>query len=171
MYIYGDAGALARDTDRLDTVGAAPPNMTVSWIMPPSLVVANNLALILLTREDELRQRVRRAFKPTKLPQPRCRSQSGATCASVLRRHTLARLCAPTAAFGALAHHGVVGELAAGLLTLSANLGTNAAHAHVAGRASAQESRGGSADCTAIEEKADVICGGVFPAEFEAVWY
>ncbi len=61
-YIYADAVAVGRDTDPLDTVAVAPPGMKVNWIMPPTLIVKNNLALILLTRDASLRQRVRRAL-------------------------------------------------------------------------------------------------------------
>lgn len=63
-YIYGDAVALARDTDRLDTLRVAPPGMMISWIMPPALIIANNLAAILLTRDESLRRRIQGAFKP-----------------------------------------------------------------------------------------------------------
>ncbi len=62
-YIYGDANALARDADKLDTVRVAPPTMMVKWTMPPTLIVANNLAAILLTRDKELRVRLRNALK------------------------------------------------------------------------------------------------------------
>ncbi len=63
-YIYGDAVALAREVDKLDTLRVAPPTMMVEWTMPPSLIVANNLAVILLTRDKKLRERVRAALKP-----------------------------------------------------------------------------------------------------------
>lgn len=62
-YIYGDAVALAREVDKLDTLRVAPPTMMVEWTMPPSLIVANNLAVILLTRDEKLRERVRSALK------------------------------------------------------------------------------------------------------------
>ena len=63
-YIYGDAGAVARDTDRLDTATLSPPEMMIHWRMSPTLIVSNNLALILLTNDKELRARVRDAVKP-----------------------------------------------------------------------------------------------------------
>lgn len=63
-YIYGDAIALAREVDKLDTLRVAPPTMMVEWTMPPSLIVANNLAVILLTRDKQLRVRLRKALKP-----------------------------------------------------------------------------------------------------------
>ncbi len=62
-YVYGDAIALAREVDKLDTLRVAPPTMMVEWTMPPSLIVANNLAVILLTRDKELRARLRNAMK------------------------------------------------------------------------------------------------------------
>lgn len=63
-YIYGDAGAVARDTDRLDPATVAPPGVTIHWQLPPTLIVSNNLALILLTSDKELRARIRDAVKP-----------------------------------------------------------------------------------------------------------
>ena len=63
-YIYGDAGAVARDTDRLDTATLSPPGVMIQWKLPPTLIVSNNLALILLTNDKELRARVRDAVKP-----------------------------------------------------------------------------------------------------------
>ena len=62
-YIYGDAVALARDTDPLDTTRVAPPTMMISWRLPPTLIIDNNLAIILLTKDDKLRARVRAAVK------------------------------------------------------------------------------------------------------------
>jgi hypothetical protein len=62
VYLYGDALARARDTERLDPQRVAPPTMMISWRMPVSLVVDNNLAVIVLTREDAVRDRVRAAL-------------------------------------------------------------------------------------------------------------
>lgn len=62
-YIYGDAVAVGRDTDNLDTILVAPPTMMVAWRVPPTLIVDNNLAIILLTRDDKLRERVRSLVK------------------------------------------------------------------------------------------------------------
>lgn len=62
VFIYGDAGAVARDTKGLDSTRVAPPTMQIMWIMPPSLVVDNNLAVIVLTRDEALRSRVRTAL-------------------------------------------------------------------------------------------------------------
>ena len=62
-YIYGDAVALGRDTDPLDTTRVAPPTMMISWRLPPTLIIDNNLAIILLTKDEELRERVRAAVK------------------------------------------------------------------------------------------------------------
>ena len=63
-YIYGDAGALSRDTDVLDSVTVSPPTMMIDWKLPPTLIVSNNLALILLTRDPKVRKRVREAVRP-----------------------------------------------------------------------------------------------------------
>lgn len=62
-YIYGDAVALGRDTDPLDTTRVAPPTMMVSWRLPPTLIIDNNLAIILLTKDDKLRVRIRGLVK------------------------------------------------------------------------------------------------------------
>ncbi len=61
-YIYGDAIAVAMDTDRLDSATVAPSDMSVSWLMPPSLVVDNNLAAIILTRSGDTRRRIHAAL-------------------------------------------------------------------------------------------------------------
>jgi hypothetical protein len=63
VYIYGDAGAVGRDTDKLDTANVAPPTMKISWIMLPSLITENNLALILLTRDAHLRRQITEAIR------------------------------------------------------------------------------------------------------------
>ena len=63
-YVYADAGALSRDTDVLDTVTVSPPTMMIDWKLPPTLIVSNNLALILLTSDPKLRKKVREAVRP-----------------------------------------------------------------------------------------------------------
>jgi hypothetical protein len=62
VYLYTDADARARDTDRLDPRRVAPPTMMISWRMPASLVVDNNLAVITLTGDESVRARVRAAL-------------------------------------------------------------------------------------------------------------
>jgi hypothetical protein len=66
-YIYADAGAVGRDTDRLDSATVSPPGMMIHWKMPPTLIVSNNLALILLTNDPQLRKKIRDAVKPNLL--------------------------------------------------------------------------------------------------------
>lgn len=63
VYLYADAGAVARDTDPLDTTRVAPPTMQISWRMPPTLIVDNNMAAILLTRDGGLRRQIRAAIE------------------------------------------------------------------------------------------------------------
>lgn len=60
-FIYADAGAVARDVDQLDTVKVAPPTTMISWVMPPKLIVSNNLVLIVLTSDGALRKKIRAA--------------------------------------------------------------------------------------------------------------
>lgn len=63
-YIYADAGAVARDTDQLDTATVSPPTMMIHWRTPPTLIISNNLVLILLTNDPELRETIRAAVTP-----------------------------------------------------------------------------------------------------------
>ena len=64
VYLYGDAGAAGRDVGRLDTARVAPPNMMITWTAPPSLIWHNNLVVIVLTRDEQLRARIRRSLRP-----------------------------------------------------------------------------------------------------------
>lgn len=63
VFIYGDAAARGRDTDRLDTVRVAPPNTMVTWKEPASLLMNNNLAVVVLTRDAAVRHRIRDALE------------------------------------------------------------------------------------------------------------
>jgi hypothetical protein len=63
-YIYADAGAVARDTDQLDTATVSPRTMMIHWRMRPALIISNNLVLILLTNDPELRDTIRAAVTP-----------------------------------------------------------------------------------------------------------
>lgn len=63
-YVYADAGALSRDADVLDTVTVSPPTTMIEWVLPPTLIISNNLALILLTNDPQLRKAVREAVRP-----------------------------------------------------------------------------------------------------------
>ena len=63
VYLYADAGAVARDTEPLDTTRVAPPTMQITWRMPPALIVDNNMVVILLTRDEVLRRRIKAAIK------------------------------------------------------------------------------------------------------------
>jgi len=59
VFIYPDPAARAGDTATLDPVKVAPPTMRVTWIMPASLVTVENVAVIVLTRDEALRARIR----------------------------------------------------------------------------------------------------------------
>ncbi len=65
-FFYADAEARARDTDVLDPKRVAPPTMMISWIIPPSLVVDNNLALIVLTRSEKVREKLKASLAARK---------------------------------------------------------------------------------------------------------
>ena len=64
VYVYRSAAARNRDTSRLDQRHIAPPGVSPTWLMPPSLVVDGNLALIVLTRSEELRKKLAATFDP-----------------------------------------------------------------------------------------------------------
>lgn len=64
VFLYGDPVARARDTDPLDPARVAPATMMITWKAPPTLIVDNNVALILLTPDRTLRTRVIAAFAP-----------------------------------------------------------------------------------------------------------
>ena len=61
-FVYSDQVVRALDTDKLDPVRVAPPTMMVSWRQPASLVVDANLAVIILTDDRSLRDRIRNAL-------------------------------------------------------------------------------------------------------------
>lgn len=61
-FVYGDVIARARDTDGLDTTRVSPPTDMVTWREPASLVTKGNLAAVVLTRDEALRARIRRAL-------------------------------------------------------------------------------------------------------------
>lgn len=60
-YVYGDQVVRAIDTDKLDPRSVAPPTKMVSWQQTPSLVADANLALIVLSDDAGLRERIRAA--------------------------------------------------------------------------------------------------------------
>jgi hypothetical protein len=62
-FIYGDAVALARDIDKLDTTTVAPRGVKPNWPAPASLQFTNNLAVIILTKDSGLRDKIRQAIK------------------------------------------------------------------------------------------------------------
>lgn len=62
VYVYPDSVARAQDTAPLDRTRVAPPTMMINWIMPATLVEVDNVAVILLTRDEGLRARIRRAL-------------------------------------------------------------------------------------------------------------
>jgi hypothetical protein len=57
-YIYHSPEQRAQDTDKLDRKTATPPTIRAAWMMPPSLVTNGNLAAIILTRDESLRQKI-----------------------------------------------------------------------------------------------------------------
>lgn len=70
VYIYGDAVSRGHDTDRLDSVRVSPPAAQIRWEFPPALVTSNNLALVVLTSDRNLRDLARRAVAAPPRPVP-----------------------------------------------------------------------------------------------------
>ncbi len=62
-YVYRDDRARRADTDVLDAERAAPPTFSPAWLMKPSLVADNNVALIVLTDDETLRSRITEAVR------------------------------------------------------------------------------------------------------------
>lgn len=62
FFLYPDSARRVRDTAALDTLTAAPRGSRGSWSQPPTLVVSRNVAVVLLSRETNVRIRVTDAF-------------------------------------------------------------------------------------------------------------
>jgi len=71
VYIYADALARARETDLIDSVRVAPAGGHVDWRMPASILVLNNVALVVLTNDEGLRKRIHAAVRQHDLGQRR----------------------------------------------------------------------------------------------------
>lgn len=63
VYVYGDAVARAQASDALDTLRVAPAGQAVQWRLPPTLIVSNNIAAIVLTNDADVRRRAREALQ------------------------------------------------------------------------------------------------------------
>ena len=62
FFLYADTAQRSRDTAALDTLTAAPRGSSGDWSMTPTLVVSRNVAVVLLTKETNVRIRVTDAF-------------------------------------------------------------------------------------------------------------
>ena len=62
FFLYADSAQRVRDTALLDTLTAAPRGSGGNWNQPPTLVVSRNVAVVLLSRETNVRIRVTDAF-------------------------------------------------------------------------------------------------------------
>lgn len=69
VFVYPSAQAREQDTAALDSATAAPPGTPVSWPEPPTLVVSNNLAAVILSLNDRTVERLALALSAG-LPQP-----------------------------------------------------------------------------------------------------
>ena len=62
FFLYADTLQRSRDTARLDTLTAAPRGSSGHWSTTPTLVVSRNVAVVVLTKETNVRIRVTDAF-------------------------------------------------------------------------------------------------------------
>lgn len=58
LFIYRSTAAREADSRKLDPASASPPNMAVSWLQPPHLIVSGKLLAIHLTHNEHLAERV-----------------------------------------------------------------------------------------------------------------
>lgn len=69
VFLYPSAAARAQDTKALDSATVSPRGTRVSWRTPPTLVVSNNLAAIILSLNDRTVERLTLALAAG-LPEP-----------------------------------------------------------------------------------------------------
>jgi len=69
VFLFPSAEIRARETAALDSVTAAPPGQRVTWRTPPTLVVSQNLAAVVLSVNDRTVERLSLALGAG-LPQP-----------------------------------------------------------------------------------------------------
>ncbi len=69
VFLYPSAEARARDTAALDSTTVSPRGTRVAWRTPPTLVVSNNLAAIILSVNDRTVERLTLALAAG-LPEP-----------------------------------------------------------------------------------------------------
>ncbi|MGI9078349.1 MAG: hypothetical protein ACR2G6_13635 [Gemmatimonadaceae bacterium] len=58
LFIYPSIESREVDSQKLEPARAAPPNVMVSWLQPPHLIVSGKLLAILLTHNEHLAERV-----------------------------------------------------------------------------------------------------------------
>ena len=72
IYLYSDSTAREAEARALDPERVAPPQMMISWRMPATLIVSENLLAILLSQDEALRDEARRALaRPPEQPTTR----------------------------------------------------------------------------------------------------
>ena len=62
-YFYGDANAVALDSDKLDTLQVMPKGGSMKWERPARLIVDNNMAAVVLTDDAALRTTIEDALR------------------------------------------------------------------------------------------------------------
>ncbi len=71
VYVYADAIARSQETDLVDSLKVAPAGGHVNWRMPPSIIVVNNVAVIVLSSDEVLRKRIHAAVRQHDIRQDR----------------------------------------------------------------------------------------------------
>lgn len=69
LFLYPSTAARRRDTDALDSASVSPRGSRMSWPTPPTLVMSNNLAVIILSPNERTVERLALALGAG-LPQP-----------------------------------------------------------------------------------------------------
>lgn len=69
VFLYPSAQAREKDTALLDSATVSPKGTRVTWPEPPTLVVSNNLAAVILSLNDRTVERLALALSAG-LPQP-----------------------------------------------------------------------------------------------------
>ena len=68
VFIYPDSLSVTRDMSRLDTIAVSRPGEPVAWATKPTLVRSNNLAAIMLGRNERQIERVQLALTAGLIP-------------------------------------------------------------------------------------------------------
>jgi hypothetical protein len=68
VFIYPDSFSAVRDVSRLDGTTVSPPGEPAAWTTTPTLILSNNLAAIMLGRNERQIERVQLALTAGLIP-------------------------------------------------------------------------------------------------------